>query len=551
MNLLIPKALVRFSRTVAGALLVVLTALPLTARADTVASLLGNFTINQYCGLTLARESLELRYVVVFGQLPALRELHVADVNGDGVTSQAERDDYVRRLAPEFARQLQVTVDGASVPLRLVHWTSSLPTEQGGFSLRLDADFAGTLPPGSGSGIHKLELANGNYAGRIGWHEIAVLPGRSFRIFDTNAYASSLTGGLTEALQALPASGPLDETSIHLSFTGGLLPANARPIEPRPGTQMSAGTPGAQGSSATEAAWLQVQTRRLVARISAPTVAPHVAILALLIALVLGAFHALSPGHGKTIVGAYLIGSRGTPRHAAFLGLTVTITHTLGVFALGFATLFASRYVVPEKLFPILSLASGLLVLGMGMVLLAQRWRGASAALGRRRYLEIQEPHALRAPSAHAAAHQHPHHPVHAHDHGHDHAQGGAGMHSHGGSMHSHMPVGADGAPVTWRSLLALGISGGLIPCPSAMVLLLAAVALNKTTYGLLLVVAFSVGLAITLTAIGLAFLYARNHLRIGSADAPWRHALPVLSAALITVVGALLCFNALQSAQL
>jgi ABC-type nickel/cobalt efflux system permease component RcnA len=550
MNLLTPKALARFFLAIAGALLLVLTALPLTARADTVASLLGNFTINQYCGLRFAHESLELRYVVVFGQLPALRELHMADLNGDGVTSQAERDAYVRRLAPEFARQLQVTVDGVRVPLRLTHWASSLPTEQGGFSLRLDADFAGALPPGSGSGIHRLEFANGNYAGRLGWHEIAVLPGAGFRIFATNAYANSLTGGLSEALPALPASGPLDETRIQLSFTRGLLPANARLIEPRPATRTSAGTPDARGGPATEAAWLQVQTRRLVALISAPVVAPHVALVALLLALVLGAFHALSPGHGKTIVGAYLIGSRGTPKHAAFLGLTVTVTHTLGVFALGFATLFASRYVVPEKLFPILSLASGILVLGMGMVLLAQRWRGASAALGGRRYAEIPQPHALPAPFALAAAHQHPHYRHRLH-HGHDHLHGGVGMHSHGGSVHSHMPVGADGAPVTWRSLLALGISGGLIPCPAAMVLLLAAVALNKTAYGLLLVVAFSVGLAITLSAIGLAFLYARNHLRLGSADAPWRHTLPVLSAALITVVGALLCYNALQSTQL
>jgi nickel/cobalt exporter len=547
MSPLLPKPLIRFSLAVAGALLAVLAAFPPTARADTVASLLGNFTINQFCGLRLAHESLELHYVVVFGQLPALRELHVADVNNDGVTSQAERDDYVRKLAPEFARRLQVTVDGVSVPLRLVHWTSSLPTEQGGFSLRLDADFAGALPPGSG--IHTLELANGNYAGRIGWHEIAVVPSADFRLFDTDAYANSLTGGLSEALQALPATGPLDETTIHLSFTSGSLPTRARPIAPRPGTPVSAGTTAARGSSGTEAAWLQVQTRRLVGLISAPTVAPQVALVALLIALMLGAFHALSPGHGKTIVGAYLIGSRGTPRHAAFLGLTVTVTHTLGVFALGFATLFASRYVVPEKLFPILSLASGLLVLGMGMVLLAQRWRGARAALGRRRYLEIRQPQALLAPNVHAAAHQHPHHPHDAHDHRHEHAGAGAFMHSHGGGRHSHLPVGADGAPVTWRSLLALGISGGLIPCPSAMVLLLAAVALNKTAYGLLLVVAFSGGLAITLTAIGLAFLYARNHLRISSADARWRHALPVVSAALITAVGALLCCNALQSA--
>jgi nickel/cobalt exporter len=219
MSSLLPKPLVRYSLAVAGALLTVLAAFPPTARADTVASLLGNFTINQFCGLQLAHESLELHYVVVFGQLPALSELHVADVNGDGVTSQAERDDYVRKLAPEFARRLQVTVDGVSVPLRLVHWTSSLPTEQGGFSLRLDADFAGALPPGSG--IHTLELANGNYAGRIGWHEIAVVPSADFRLFDTDAYANSLTGGLSEALQALPATGPLDETTIHLSFTSG------------------------------------------------------------------------------------------------------------------------------------------------------------------------------------------------------------------------------------------------------------------------------------------------------------------------------------------
>ena len=113
------------------------------------------------------------------------------------------------------------------------------------------------------------------------------------------------------------------------------------------------------------------------------------------------------------------------------------------------------------------------------------------------------------------------------------------------------MPPGADGEQVSWRSLLALGISGGLIPCPSAMVLLLAAVALNKTLYGMLLVLAFSVGLAITLTAIGLAFLYARNRMSFSRTTARWPHLLPVFSAALITVVGAVLCFTALQTAHL
>ena len=252
--------------------------------------------------------------------------------------------------------------------------------------------------------------------------------------------------------------------------------------------------------------------------------------------------HALSPGHGKTIVGAYLIGSRGTPRHALFLGLTVTITHTLGVFALGFATLYASRYVVPERLFPILSLISAALVLVMGIMLLIQRGRSARQALAEAHFAplstfqfvgsEVGTPGGARglifAPAS---------------------SYVDATMHSHGGGpMHSHLPPGASGEKITWRSLLTLGISGGLVPCPSAMVLLLAAVALNKTAYGMLLVVAFSVGLAITLTLVGVAFLYARNRFRRPGAGNRWAHLLPVASACTIMVLGIALCVGALRS---
>ena len=162
----------------------------------------------------------------------------------------------------------------------------------------------------------------------------------------------------------------------------------------------------------------------------------------------------------------------------------------------------------------------------MGMILTAQRWRS------------------LRAPQAHGH---------------HDHRDGEAththaGMdrhgpaHSHGGSLHSHAPPGADGRPVTVRSLLALGISGGLVPCPSAMVLLLAAVALNQTAYGMVLVLVFSLGLAGTLTAFGVAFLFARNRLGLMRGDSTWPRVLPVLSAAVITIVGMTLCFAALTA---
>jgi nickel/cobalt exporter len=534
-------------------------------RADTVASLLGNFTINQYCGLKLSDKDAAVHYVVVFGQLPALRELHLADTNGDGVTSQLERDAYVGRLAPGLADGLNLEVDGVSVPLRATHWTSSLPTEQGGFSLRLDVDFAAALPAAAQGSRRKILFSNQNYAGRMGWHEIVVQSAPGLSVFDTNAYSTSLTGGLANALQSLPGTGPLEERSVHLSLDEGSAPSGAVMLAARPGatapeiqtsTSVNTNSNASGAGGVTEAAWIARETRHLVDAISGPHLEPRIAILAFLGAMLLGAVHALSPGHGKTIVGAYLIGSRGTPRHAVFLGSTVTITHTLGVFALGFATLYASRFIVPERLFPILSMLSAVLVLGMGILLLVQRARAAHRALPEAKKGPIVF-HPVTAAAgralgrglifAHSHGNDHGHSQLHRNGAVHDHSHAGT-MHSHGGgAMHSHLPPGASGEKVTWRSLLTLGISGGLVPCPSAMVLLLAAVALNKTAYGMLLVVAFSVGLAITLTAVGLAFLYARNRFHKPRQGARWLQLLPILSAGMITVLGIGLCFSAVR----
>jgi ABC-type nickel/cobalt efflux system permease component RcnA len=528
----------------------VLAGLASTCRADTVASLLGNFTINQFCGVAIQRDAIQVHYAVVYGQLPALSELHNADADRDGVTTQRERDTYVGTLAPGFADGLKVMVDGARVPLHAVRWSSSLPTEQGGFSLRVDVEYAATLTTPLSAGTRRLQFSNDNYPGRMGWHEIVVTPARGVAVFDTDAYGSSLTGGLTEALRALPEGGPLDERAIEMAVSAGGVPAGARGLQARPGTEK--GKPAAAGApQPAESAWLAKKTRELVAAISAPRLEPRVALWALLAALILGAIHALSPGHGKTIVGAYLIGSRGTPRHAAFLGLTVTVTHTLGVFVVGFATLYASRFIVPEKLFPILSLISALLVLGMGLALLVQRGRAASRELRHRGAPAAMVFHPLDAAGAAAGpgsgvVHAHG---GHVHVSGAMHSHGGGVMHSHGGGvMHSHLPPGAAGERVTWKNLLTLGISGGLVPCPSAMVLLLAAVALNKTAYGLLLVLDFSVGLALTLTAVGLAFLYARNRFRGSRPAGRWSQLLPLLSAAAITMVGVVLCVGALRT---
>ena len=293
------------------------------------------------------------------------------------------------------------------------------------------------------------------------------------------------------------------------------------------------------------AAWLQDRTHQLVDLISTPTVEPRIAVLALLVAMGLGALHALSPGHGKSIVGAYLVGSRGTPRHALFLGITVTLTHTLVVFAIGIATLFSSRYILPERLFPALNLLSGLLVLGMGLFLLMQRWRGArdavAEALVERVEATRRKPLPLRTRPRYGMTRK----PARR-------AGEARLMHTHdGGTPHSHLPPGGPGEAVSWRGLLALGISGGLVPCPSAMVLLLTAIALGKIGYGLLMVVSFSVGLAATLVAVGLLFLYAGSRLVRPDRKTTWTRVLPVLSATFIVAVGLVLCYGALTSSGL
>lgn len=239
-------------------------------------------------------------------------------------------------------------------------------------------------------------------------------------------------------------------------------------------------------------------------------IGPGLILLGMAVAFGLGAIHALSPGHGKTIVAAYLVGARGTFRHAVFLGGMVTFTHTITVFFLGLGTLFISQYVVPERIFPVLGVISGLAIVWIGGTLLYRR------------------AHALKNRSG-QHDHDHRHHEHgHQHDHNHDH------VHSH-----RHVPEG----DVTVGSLVALGASGGLVPCPSALVLLLSSIALGRVGLGLVLLVAFSSGLAIVLMGIGVIVLYAKQLLPDSqkAATHPVFRVIPVLSAALIVCIGLLM----------
>jgi ABC-type nickel/cobalt efflux system permease component RcnA/hydrogenase/urease accessory protein HupE len=308
----------------------------------------------------------------------------------------------------------------------------------------------------------------------------------------------------------------------------------------------------------------------------------------LLAAMVWGAGHALTPGHGKAIVGAYLIGARSTPFHAIYLGLTVTLTHTLGVFALGLIALFASRYVLPEQLYPWLGALSGLVVVGMGVFMLRRRIgpliartigsRGDHQGYGHshshtdgyshdhphphdhdglqdHRHHHEHDHHGHSHPHTDGHSHDHPHphnHDVlqdhrhhHEHDHhGHSHPHIDEHSHDHGHG-HSHLPPGADGSPVTWRSLFLLGVSGGLLPCPSALVLLLAAVSMNRAAFGMALVVAFSFGLATVLTVVGLLFVKGGAIVQRAPRFISCQRYIPVASALVITLLGVVLMTEA------
>ena len=302
----------------------------------------------------------------------------------------------------------------------------------------------------------------------------------------------------------------------------------------------------------------------------------QLAIVALVVSFVLGGLHALTPGHGKAIVAAYLVGSKGRVIDAVFLGLVVTFTHTFSVIALGIVMLVAQGF-APDDIVPWLSLFSGVLIVGIGAWLLTRNMkqyytRGAhSPAHGH------QHPHPHDHSHDHSHDHDHPHaddhdhrhddehghddhdhdHPHaddhdHGHDHSHDHSHDDdpghshdhALTHSHGGQTHSHAPPERTG----FWGLLSLGISGGIVPCVDALIGLLFAISLGKLVWGLIILCAFSLGLAAVLVAIGILMVMAKPVIERFTGEGVWLQRLPIISAAVVILLGAILVFKAFNT---
>jgi ABC-type nickel/cobalt efflux system permease component RcnA len=505
---------------------------------------LGNFTINRYSSLVAGDRELQVHYIVDMAEIPAHSERALIDRDGDGILAEGELGPYRQRKADELRRGLTLRVMGpggaVALPLTVVSTKLSFPRGQAGLpTLRLELQLLAQLPAaGPGQAAFQVEYSDMNYRDRLGWQEVVAAARPGAAIADSSVPEEDRSRQLTQYPQELATEPPQVTTA---TFTW----------QPHASGRSSSEATAAPGTATAAALPIVARAGDPFADLVAiPELGFGAVLLALLAAFGWGAMHAMSPGHGKTLVAAYLVGAHGTARHALFLGLTTTITHTAGVFALGFVTLALSRYILPEQLYPWLSAASGLLVVAIGVSLARTRLRLGHGS-GAKHHDHSHDPdhdHSHDPDHGHDHGHEH----SHGHDHGHGHSHGHDHSHDHGhhhGHGHSHLPPGADGRRVTWRSLLALGVSGGLLPCPSALVLMLAAISLNRIGFGLLLIVAFSLGLAGVLTVFGMALVHAGNWFtRIPEGGRVLRF-VPAASALFITAAGLLITLQALGQA--
>jgi ABC-type nickel/cobalt efflux system permease component RcnA len=505
---------------------------------------LGNFSVNQYSGIQIDRDAVEVRYIVDMAEIPTFQEIQETGFTTNATDASARA--YLSRKIEALRDGLELQVNGRSLPLQTLSQEIIFPPGAGELpTLKIGAVYKAQIPDGGNSGHYVLIYRDRNFAGRAGWKEIVAMAEPSVELLtgsvpqidrssQLNNYPADLLNSPPQDLAArisftLPArsapmantESPANRTSAEAAASNRRLPAHEqfvgdgrdRPSPPPAvnGTASSA-APDSPNSVARMPGQLQAarpSTPRdsFTELIAAPQSGWGIVLMALAVAIGLGAFHALEPGHGKTLVAAYLVGSKGTTKQALLLGLIVTTAHTAGVYLLGGVTLYASHYIVPERLYPWLALFSGVGITVLGVVLVVQRYR--SKAMGH--------------------SHHHHDHGSHTHDHVHGHEQDHHHHHSH---EHAH-------ATASLRELLTLGISGGIVPCPAALVVLLSAVSMNRVGFGLLLIVAFSAGLAAVLIGIGLLMVYGSRFMSRFQNEGTWvTRWLPITSSAFIVVLG-------------
>ncbi len=511
---------------------------------------MGNFSISHYAKITVDTKAIDILYLLDFAEIPtyqAVRENGLNALNGD-----SSLQPYLLKLADETREGIDLEVDGK--PLHLVcisrqvvfsEGAGGLPTMKAGFTYRA------VLPETTRGTPHLLAYTDHNYAGHSGWKEVVVVGGgKSVTLVSSSApvtdrsqeltnYPTDLVNSPPQQTQAsaefrLTGANIGDEASraaqgntlhqpqatiesspllaTHSSQTAAVRARQSTPKESLPGDAAVAGSfqpnnihvatgslrPNVQATPRTRFTQLISSREKL---------SFWFLFSAAFLAAGLGALHALEPGHGKTLVAAYLVGSRGKARHAILLGFVVTAAHTAGVYLLGLIALYASRYIVPERLYPWLGAISGLTVTGLGALIFLRHITG-----------QTEE---------------------HSHAAGEAHSHWLSSIFKKSAAQPTNVSSqSAVGQPVSLPQLLALGITGGIVPCPAALVVLLSAFSLHRIGFGLFLITAFSLGLAAVLVVVGLAMVYAKGFLSRLGAGGPIQRYLPLFSSAFMVVVG-------------
>jgi ABC-type nickel/cobalt efflux system permease component RcnA len=512
----------------------------LTPRAVT-AHPLGNFSISHYSGIRIGRDAIEILYFIDMAEIPTFQEIQETGIVPQAGDSSLET--YLMRKAEALGEALLLEVSGQRLSLHAESKEMIFPPGAGGLpTMKIGIRYKGRLDGATPAGLPNiLHYQDRNFPGRAGWKEIIAVPGSGVRLLSSTAPEADRSSRLSDYPTDLLNSPPQDlearvvfatepesslvagiDSSASASPTGRTKDHANRAAAPikKPVTAPKLAADTMDGRSPRESALQPIVLRAnrsdtpknsFTQLMTNREMGFGMVLVAAIVAAALGALHALEPGHGKTVVAAYLVGSRGSASHALLLGLIVTAAHTAGVYLLGGVTLYASRYVVPERLYPWLSLFSGLTVAGLGLCLFLKRCT-------RTNYL-------------------------HSHSHGHHHGH----VHEHSDTHHYQERKSAG---VSLRGLVALGITGGIVPCPAALVVLLSAVALRRVGFGLFLIVAFSTGLAAVLIALGILMVYARRFMsRFHSEGALITRWLPLTSAAVITLFGLAMAVQSLATA--
>ena len=495
---------------------------------------LGNFSISHYTAIRIEERAVVLRYLLDLAEIPTFQEIQDTQI-----VPQAGHPSLAAYLAHKvevLQDGLILELNGRRLPLRAETSEVLLPPGAGGLpTLKLGILYRAIAAGGTLANANELRYRDLNFTGRTGWKEIVATGDQGITLLSSSVAEQDRSRQLTDYPTDLLNSPP-QELEAHVVFAPQVRPSAVTAIEPRQAEVPGSVPPSHTATSEVRMRFAPVRlevNRQMTPRSSFTELMATkqlgfgVILLAIAAAAGLGALHALEPGHGKTVVAAYLVGSRGTAWHALILGLIVTGSHTAGVYLLGAVTLFASRYVVPEQLYPWLGVISGLTIAALGLSLFLRRYAGST-------HLHMHD-------HMHRHSHPHPSHP-HARAHG----PHGAPFHSHGRRPHDHRPA----TTVSLRELVALGVTGGIVPCPAALVVLLSALSLHRVGFGLLLIVAFSIGLAVVLIAIGLLMVYAQRFMsRFQGEGAVITRWLPLTSAAVITAFGVAIVVQAFVAA--